>query len=285
MRDAHRMKEKFDLSLDNRQIVSLLIAGIVVIGAVFVLGVVVGKKLADGDRTAGAPDLLSALDQKAATLEKVKADPPLTFQETLTQKAPADEPGKDVRVVTLAKPTPPPAPKEDRTPEPKAEPKPEGDRPDSAVANADEIKAIDLSDAKPEKAEPVKAEVKPAVATSKPKLDRPDGKVVEAAVTARTAPRESAIQAAIARASEKKPTGAYTLQLSASPTRAEADKFVAGLKGKGYAPYIVQAQVPGKGIWYRVRMGSFATKDAAGRYLADFHRETNMEAFVTSTSN
>ena len=45
MRDAHRMKEKFDVSLDNRQIVSLLIAGIVVMGAVFVLGVVVGKNL------------------------------------------------------------------------------------------------------------------------------------------------------------------------------------------------------------------------------------------------
>ena len=46
MRDAHRMREKYDLSLDSRQVVSLLIGGIVVLGAVFVLGVLVGKKLA-----------------------------------------------------------------------------------------------------------------------------------------------------------------------------------------------------------------------------------------------
>ena len=45
MRDAHRMKEKFDVTLDNRQIVSLLIAGIVVMGAVFVLGVTRGMEL------------------------------------------------------------------------------------------------------------------------------------------------------------------------------------------------------------------------------------------------
>ena len=46
MRDTHRMREKYDLSLDSRQVVSLLIGGIVVLGAVFVLGVLVGKKLA-----------------------------------------------------------------------------------------------------------------------------------------------------------------------------------------------------------------------------------------------
>ena len=39
MRDTHRMREKYDLSLDSRQVVSLLIGGIVVLGAVFVLGV------------------------------------------------------------------------------------------------------------------------------------------------------------------------------------------------------------------------------------------------------
>ncbi|NMO23718.1 SPOR domain-containing protein, partial [Pyxidicoccus fallax] len=88
MRDAHRMKEKFDVSLDNRQIVSLLIAGIVVMGAVFVLGVVVGKKLAGNAQTATAPDLLSALDANAEALQNVQQkDAQLTFQDELTRKA------------------------------------------------------------------------------------------------------------------------------------------------------------------------------------------------------
>ncbi|MFP2964225.1 SPOR domain-containing protein, partial [Myxococcus sp. 1LA] len=91
MRDAHRMKEKFDVSLDNRQIVSLLIAGIVVMGAVFVLGVVVGKKLAGNADAVAAPDLLSALDANAQALQNVQQEQPLTFPDELTRKA-ASEP-------------------------------------------------------------------------------------------------------------------------------------------------------------------------------------------------
>src|SRR4051812_40785350 len=89
MRDVHRMKEKYDLSLDNRQIVSLVITGIVVLGAVFVLGVVVGKKLSSGGPAQAGTDLLTALDQKAAAMDAAVAaeEPALTFQEELTKKA------------------------------------------------------------------------------------------------------------------------------------------------------------------------------------------------------
>jgi cell division septation protein DedD len=78
-------------------------------------------------------------------------------------------------------------------------------------------------------------------------------------------------------------TGAFTLQLGASNNRDDAERQAARLREKGYAPYIVTAEVPGKGTWYRVRMGSFPTKDAATRYLQDFKRETQAEAFVAST--
>jgi cell division septation protein DedD len=57
---------------------------------------------------------------------------------------------------------------------------------------------------------------------------------------------------------------------------------VARLKQRGYVPYVVSAEVPGKGTWYRVRMGSFESKDAAQRFLADFKRETQLDAFVAS---
>ena len=76
MRDTHRMREKYDLSLDSRQVVSLLIGGIVVLGAVFVLGVLVGKKLAGTPRADHAPDLLTALDHKSDALERARAAPP-----------------------------------------------------------------------------------------------------------------------------------------------------------------------------------------------------------------
>src|SRR5262249_4119199 len=89
MRDTHRMREKYDLSLDSRQVVSLLIGGIVVLGAVFVLGVLVGKKLAGTPRADHAPDLLTALDHKSDALERARAAPPLTFQEELTRPTPS----------------------------------------------------------------------------------------------------------------------------------------------------------------------------------------------------
>ncbi|WNG57442.1 SPOR domain-containing protein [Archangium gephyra] len=298
MRDAHRMKEKFDVTLDNRQIVSLLIAGIIVMGAVFVLGVVVGKKLAGNAQTAAAPDLLSALDANAQALQQAReTESPLTFQDELTRKSGSDasKPG----TVTVA--IPPPAPK----PKP-AEPKPEAKAAEPQVAEvpADEPAASPTDDdyappatasatepkPKPEAkpAEP-KPESKPAatqVAESKPAPV--PGKVEAAPVPTRTTTPaqggglKDAIARATQRPTEAAPGGAFTLQISAFQNRPEADRFAAKLRDRGYAPYIVTAEVPNKGTWYRVRMGSFPSKDAASRYLSDFKRETQLQAFVAA---
>ena len=75
--------------------------------------------------------------------------------------------------------------------------------------------------------------------------------------------------------------GTWAVQLSAYQDRGEADRFAAGLRDKGYAPYIVEAAVPNKGTWYRVRLGRFPNKDAASGYLSDFKRETSMSGIVT----
>ncbi|WP_253895698.1 SPOR domain-containing protein, partial [Corallococcus exercitus] len=146
------------------------------------------------------------------------------------------------------------------------------------------------------KPEPVKPEPKPAeapkVAAVKPEPVK--GKVEETPVATRTAVRDGGMKEAIARAqalpaepprpSEAVKGGAFTLQLSAFQSRQDADRFAARLRDKGYAPYILSAEVPGKGTWYRVRMGSFASKEAAGRYLTDFKRETQLDAYVAGTN-
>jgi DedD protein len=236
MRDSHRMKEKYDLSLDSRQVVSLLVAGIVVLGAVFVLGVLVGKKLAGSQRGDRSPDLLSALDQKSAALERARAAPTLTFQEELIADAGS------------ARATPP-------------------------------AKAVAEKKTEPRASEP-KAEPPKAVADKKPDVQ---AKPVDAGATAsRHAPAATA-SAAPAPPEATAPSGAFTLQLGASQNRDDAERMVSRLREKGYAPYITTADVPGKGTFYRVRMGSFATKEAASRYLEDFRRETKTEAFVAST--
>ncbi|HZX41692.1 MAG TPA: SPOR domain-containing protein, partial [Myxococcaceae bacterium] len=112
-------------------------------------------------------------------------------------------------------------------------------------------------------------------ATVKPEAARPES------VATRSAPAAAHATPRVPEATS--PTGAFTLQLGASPSRDDAERQASRLREKGYAPYIVTAEVPGKGTWYRVRMGSFPTKDAATRYLQDFKRETQAEAFVAST--
>ncbi|CAM3056652.1 SPOR domain-containing protein [Corallococcus sp. ZKHCc1 1396] len=280
MRDAHRMKEKFDVSLDNRQIVSLLIAGIVVMGAVFVLGVVVGKKLSGDAQTAAAPDLLSALDANAQVLNDARQEPPLTFPDELTRK-------------TSAEPLPSlPAPKPAAKPEPaKVAAKPEV-KPEPAKVAAKPVLAPTPD---PDTGElPAKEDVLAVAVKPEVKPEPVKGKVEETPVPTRTAARDGGMKEAIARAqqlpaepprpAEAVKGGAFTLQLSAFQSRSDADRFAARLRDRGYAPYILTAEVPGKGTWYRVRMGSFASKEAAGRYLTDFKRETQLDAYVAGTN-
>ncbi|NPC69639.1 SPOR domain-containing protein [Corallococcus sp. AB004] len=306
MRDAHRMKEKFDVSLDNRQIVSLLIAGIVVMGAVFVLGVVVGKKLSSDAQTAEAPDLLSALDANAQVLNDARQDPPLTFPDELTRKTgseplppmpkPAAKP-EAPKVAAAAKPEVKPETKPAAKPAALA-PTPDPDTGELPAMDAAEEDAIANGKplAKPEpKPEPKVEEPAKVAAKPEPKVVEPvKGKVEETPVATRTAARDGGMKEAIARAqalpaepprpSEAVKGGAFTLQLSAFQSRQDADRFAARLRDKGYAPYILTAEVPGKGTWYRVRMGSFASKEAAGRYLTDFKRETQLDAYVAGTN-
>jgi len=232
MRDTHRLKEKYELTLDTRQIVTVTMAVLIVMGGVFALGVVVGKKLAAEQPVAAAAqpaDILAAVDQKTDALDAMGQDASLTFHEALTAPMPAAEVG---------------------APEP----------PDAAVAHASADPAPGAQ-AKPAE------QVKP---TPVPTRTSDAGDLRQAFGRAQAKPPEAAQD------------GSWTLQLSASQDRGESDRFAAGLRDKGYAPFVVRADVPGRGVWFRVRMGRFATREAAERYLADFHRETQMEAFVTT---
>jgi cell division septation protein DedD len=235
VRDSHRIRERYELSLDNRQIVSFFLAGIVVIGAVFVLGVVVGKKLAGGQGGSNAADLLTALDAKAAAMDQAKAaptvEPRLTFQEELTRK-PSNAPSRDTVVIAEDAAAP------------------------SKAVSAEEPRSLP----EPVKTEPVKSE---------PSRER----LKQAIAKAEKAPPEQAPRG-----------GAFTLQLSASQVREDAERFAAKLRAKGYQPYVVESDVRDRGRWYRVRMGEFASKEAAAKYLEDFRRETQLQAFVTSVN-
>jgi cell division septation protein DedD len=257
MRDAHRMKEKRELSLDNRHIGTLVLGGILLLGAVFVLGVVVGKRLSATQHETESLDLLTALDRKAKVMDAVHQDAPLTFQDELTKKeVPVREP-PPAPVVKLEKPIPPEA---------------------DVISRGDEVPSPTPAvrvEKVPEPRPEARVEIAKAIAIVKP--DPVPTKVVATDMASSTRP------ATLASAGPSNGSGAFTLQLAASQNKDDADRQATRLRERGYAPYIVTAQVPGKGTWFRVRMGNFANKDAATHYLQDFHRETQLDAFVTAT--
>ncbi len=240
MRDAHLLKEKVQISLDSRQVASMVVVGLVVLGTVFGLGVVVGRKLApppvriDPSRD----DVLAEVDRKA---KDPSFDPAreLTYQDALTKNKP----------VPTAPDSPPPAANV-----PSAEPAP---RPPAGVRGGGDSVAVHAPD-----------EAVPAAPTA---TDTAIGGVFDRARAQPEAPRPRPAA-----------PGEFTIQVSASQDRAEADGVVQRLRAEGYSPYVVDAVIPGKGHWYRVRLGHFGTKADADRYLKDFKRETRSDAIVTA---
>lgn len=60
----------------------------------------------------------------------------------------------------------------------------------------------------------------------------------------------------------------YTIQIASVKDQKSADKLVSDLVKKGYPAYRSAGEIPGKGTWYRVRIGSFREKSEAEAFLA-----------------
>jgi cell division septation protein DedD len=195
-----RPREKFELSLDGRQVASIVVGALVVLAVVFVLGLNVGKQVALRQLEERRGGDLDALD-RAPSAAPSKPEP-LTFHERLTRESPppdAAPPAPGPSAPAPAAPVPP-------TPQPPA------------------------AEAPPPAAEPARA--------SKP----------------------------------------WTVQLAASEDRGEAERLAS--RFSALQPRVEEALVPGKGRFFRVRVGSFETKDEAQRYLRDVARETGAKGIV-----
>ena len=250
MRDLDRWKDKVELSLDGRQIFFLFFGSAVAACLVFVLGVLVGKRLearALALTPAPVEDPLAALDQLG---EADDADEGLTFHKALTKdaasaKKPVAEKVEKPLDLPLPLPPPPAAPIVASKPvvvEPPAAPPPAAAAPAPKPAVA----------AKPAPLPPGKPQVVAAAAPKKPDA----GKKPEALAAH------------------------FTLQLSAFPEKADAEEFMKKIQTAGYKPFLVASEIPGKGIFYRVRVGDYASRQAAVDAKAEFERKQRMIAYV-----
>lgn len=237
MRDQNaRVREKFELSLDGRQIASVVVGALVILGVVFVLGLNVGRQVAGRQAAATRAGDLEALDRAPGPVAPAVDGSSLTFHDRLVKQKPPVQPA----VAAAPAVAPPPAPTASATPAP---------TPASAST--------------PTPSPPPTAIATPA-ATATP------ARTTTAAVppTPKPSPAPSG-------------TGAFTIQIGATQERAEADRIAA--RYRSLRPRVEVADVQGKGRWYRVRVGSFDTREAADRYRRDVSRETGVAGYVTSS--
>ena len=73
----------------------------------------------------------------------------------------------------------------------------------------------------------------------------------------------------------------YTIQTGSYSDRSMAEEEVRSLKRRGYAAFFVATNIPEKGTWYRVRIGSFANRESAERLANDLKAKEGVPAIVS----
>jgi DedD protein len=74
--------------------------------------------------------------------------------------------------------------------------------------------------------------------------------------------------------------GGYQLQVSSFKTQAEAEGFATALRRRGHKAYVEPANVKGRGLWYRVRIGPFKYRRSAVLYRQDFEAKERLVTFI-----
>lgn len=72
----------------------------------------------------------------------------------------------------------------------------------------------------------------------------------------------------------------YTVQTASYQERAMAEDEVKRLKKRGFAAFVVSSELPGKGVWHRVRLGSFSNKAAAEKLQKTIHEKERILTIV-----
>lgn len=258
--DADLYKDKIEISLDGRQVFYLFFGGAVIACLVFVLGVMVGRRVearAHVDKAAAT----SAARDPLAALDRLDGGDPMSFRSALgggpaTDGAAATDAAADAidRARTEAKQA-------------------QDARVEAAQAKVDQAKAKAEAEAKA-KAEALKAAEAERKAAEAKQAEQAKQAAAEAKKAAKAEP-----------AAEPTPPpaapGRFTLQLSSFQDKTEAQSFLADVRAAGYKAYLVEADVEGKGRYFRVRFGSFGDYEAALAAKQEFEAKVNKIAYVT----
>ncbi len=73
----------------------------------------------------------------------------------------------------------------------------------------------------------------------------------------------------------------YTLQIASYQEKEMAENDIKKMKQRGYSAFIVSSDLPGKGTWYRVRLGSFSNKASAEKLQKELRAKEGISPFIT----
>lgn len=311
-------KDKIEIVLDNRQIFYLFFGGSVIVGLVFVLGVMVGRRVeARGHLERGqshtAVDPLAALDRLAGgaglsfqgELRAANSRPSEASNVAGSHDDSADKASQDVETKASERA----ADNSDRASDvvdakklAKAEDKKlENQKSEEKIADDKKSDAKKLDDKKSDnkksddkKLEDKKTEQKKLEETkSEPKKledAKPDDKKAEdkkpetKRVEDKKKPDDKKPEDKKSdgkKIDDKKPESKskYALQLSSFQARNEAEAYLSQVKANGFGAYITEAEVDGK-TYYRVRIGNYRSLDAANAAKADVEKAMKKSASV-----
>ncbi len=140
------------------------------------------------------------------------------------------------------------------------------------------------SESKPERKETTvapKEHEQPAV-KEKGAEGKAEKKSVQAEGAKQTAPKQSQTPEKKT-ASVKQPASSklrYTIQVSSHQEKQTAEDEVKRMKQNGFAAFIVASELPGKGTWYRVRLGSFTNRDAAEKLQKSVNAKVGISSII-----
>jgi cell division septation protein DedD len=121
---------------------------------------------------------------------------------------------------------------------------------ESLPKSREEVDLPNIAPLPPEPAKPEPAAPKPVEPPAAAKPEKPPAPSTAAAATAPPAAPPA-------------PGKPLTVQVAAVKSEAEARQLAERLRQRGYAPYVEAIAFPDKGVWYRVRMGEFPSKEFA----------------------
>jgi DedD protein len=276
LRDIERWRDKIEVRLDNRQVFFLFFGSALVACMLFVLGVIVGKRLESRGRAVSPEieDPLALLDKVATSPRPAQSG--VTFPQALfgtsSKSQTADKHAKKNLLPAAAG-----ADSESESAKPAA-PAARETKPAEAIAKPA------ASSAPESKTAPVKPESKPTVTAAGEKGG--DAVPAKAKPAQPTLAKEEKPAAApvgaplptVAASGESKSKGRYALQLSSFQDKSEAESFAQKLDGE--RPYLVVSEIPGKGTWYRVRVGDYASAKDAIAAKQSFEKKHSVIAYV-----